>query len=269
MVVKGGALVYAERDMKTKVSTVCPACEGTGWRPVQRGEWRAVEVCECQKQPRDVESWMERAQIPPRFRECDFEHFFDLGNPSLQMALVKARGFVEQYPVVKKGLLLVGNPGVGKTHLTVAILKQLMTQKGRDCLFCSFPEMLEQLQESFDPVALRTKSEILQPILETELVAIDDLGARRVSDWVEDTVTYILNHRYNQQKPTLLTSNLPDSPDEARQRSPSGKYRVSDTLQDRVGERIYSRLFEMCEKIPIHAKDFRQEVRVHQHGRRA
>ena len=248
--------------MKTKVTSECSLCDGTGWRPVQRGEWRAVEACSCQKPPRDMSWWMERAQIPPRFHECDFEHFFDMGNPSLQMALVKARGFAEQFPLVEKGLLFLGNPGVGKTHLTVAILKQLMAQKGVACLFCSFPELLEQLQESYDPVALRTKSEILQPILETEVVAIDDLGARRVTDWAEDTVTYILNFRYNQKKPTLLTSNLPESPAEVSPRSPSGKYRVSDTLMDRIGVRIYSRLFEMCEKFPIHAKDYRQEVRV-------
>ena len=184
------------------------------------------------------------------------------------MALVKARGFAEQYPMVDKGLLFLGNPRVGKTHLTVAILRQLMTQKGTECLFCSFPDLLEQLQESYDPVAQRSKAEILQPVLDVEVLALDDLGARRVSDWVEDTVTYILNHRYNQKKPTLLTTNLPDSPDEAKERNASGKFRVSDTLQDRIGLRIYSRLFEMCQKISIHAKDFRQEVRVHQQGQR-
>ena len=212
---------------------------------------------------------MEHAQIPPRFRQCSFEEFYaPSDNSTLQMALVKARGFAEHYPMVEKGLLFMGNPGVGKTHLTVAILRQLMLQKGVECLFCSFPDLLEQLQESYDPVALRTKAEILNPILDTEVVAIDDLGARRVTDWVEDTVTYILNHRYNQKKPTLLTSNLPDDPAEASTRSPSGKVRVSDTLVDRIGVRVYSRLFEMCEKVPIHAKDFRQEVRVHHHERR-
>jgi DNA replication protein DnaC len=152
---------------------------------------------------------------------------------------------------------------VGKTHLTVAILRQLLTRKGIECLFCSFPDLLEQLQESYDPVALRSKAEILQPVLETEVVAIDDLGARRVTDWAEDTVTYILNHRYNHKKPTLLTSNLPDERAETTGRSPSGKYRVSDTLQDRIGVRIYSRLFEMCEKITIKADDHRQTVRQH------
>jgi DNA replication protein DnaC len=231
---------------------------------VEKEGLRAVERCACQTVPVDPGQQMEQAQIPPRFRECRFEDFFaPSDNSSLQMALIKARGFAEQYPLVDKGLLFLGDPGVGKTHLTVAILRQLLTRKGIECLFCSFPDLLEQLQESYDPVALRSKAEILQPVLETEVVAIDDLGARRVTDWAEDTVTYILNHRYNQKKPTLLNSNLPDERAETTSRTPSGKYRVSDTLQDRIGVRIYSRLFEMCEKITIKADDHRQTVRQH------
>ena len=249
----------------------CKLCDGTGWRPVEKEDggrkFRAVEPCSCQTPRRDVDWWLERARIPPRFRQCDFDGFFaPSDNASLQMAVVKARGFAAQYPMVERGLLFMGNPGVGKTHLTVAILRQLMTTKGTDCLFVSFPDLLEQLQESYDPVALRTKAEILQPVLETEVVAIDDLGARRVTDWVEDTVTYILNYRYNQKKPTLLTSNLPDVAPETPARGLTTRQKVTDTLQDRVGLRIYSRLFEMCEKIPIHAKDFRQEVKAHQSG---
>lgn len=250
--------------MEVNTTTHCPLCEGTGWRPAEKQGLRVVEVCECRVQQRDRQA-DERARIPPRYRQCDFEHFFDLGNPSLQMALVKARGFVEQYPLVEKGLLFVGNPGVGKTHLTVAILRDLMARKGSECLFCSFQGLLQQIRESYNPVSLSTESEVLRPVLETDVVAIDDLGANRVSDWVEDTVTYILNYRYNQKKATLLTSNLPDAPAEAKQRSPSGKYRVEDTLEDRVGSRVYSRLFEMCEKVKIAADDFRQTVRAHHH----
>jgi len=250
--------------MKGPLTSECTLCDGTGWRPVQKGEWRAVEPCACQTSPHEADWYMERAHIPPRFRQCCFEDFFaSTDNSSLQMALVKARGFAENFPMVDKGLLFIGNPGVGKTHLTVAILRHLMTGKGIDCLFFSFPDLLEQLQESYDPVALRSKAEILQPVLETEVVAIDDLGARRVSDWVEDTVTYILNYRYNQKKATILTSNLPDAPPETATRGSAGRQRVSDTLLDRIGIRIYSRLFEMCEKVPIHAEDHRQTV--HQH----
>jgi DNA replication protein DnaC len=270
-------MVYAVSVMPVSQTIECKLCDGTGWRPVEKQDggrtFRAVEPCSCQTPRRDVDWWLERARIPPRFRQCSFEGFVNPSqNASLQMALVKARGFAVEYPMVEKGLLLVGNPGVGKTHLAVAILRQLMTNKGTDCLFVSFPDLLEQLQESYDPVALRTKAEILQPVLDTEVVAIDDLGARRISDWVEDTVTYILNYRYNERKPTILTTNLVEEPSKESvedlpaksSRSFSARDLKPDTLQKRIGLRIYSRLFEMCEKIPIHAKDFRQEVKAHQ-----
>ena len=244
----------------------CSLCDGTGWRQVEKNGWRAVEVCSCRQQPRNEQWWMDRARIPRGFRESekDFDHFYDLGNPSLQMALVKARGFVERYPLVEKGILFLGNPGVGKTHLTIAILKQLMMQKGAECLFCSYQELLRQIRDSYNPVSLSTESEVMRPVLDTEVVAIDDFGAERISDWVEDTVTYILNYRYIQKKITLLTSNLPDAAEEtAKERSPSGKYRVADTLTDRIGLRVRSRLYEMCELVRILAEDFRQTVQVH------
>ena len=244
--------------MKGPLTSECTLCDGTGWRPVQKGEWRAVEPCSCQASRRDLEWYMERAQIPPRFRHCNFEDFLH-NNSSLEMARIKARGFATNYPMVEKGLLFIGNPGVGKTHLTVAILKLLMEQKGVDCFFCNYLQLLKRIEESHDPIALRTSSDILEPVLETAVVAIDDFGARRFTEWAEDTVTYILNYRYDQKKPTLLTSNLLESPEEVKERSFSGKYKVSDTLTDRIGIRIYSRLFEMCEKVSIHALDFRQQ----------
>ena len=261
LVYSGGEVAAGSHAMKE-----CPQCAGTGWRPVEKDGWRAVEVCPCRQQPRDEQWWMDRARIPRGFRDKQMEtqdHFDALGNESLQMALVKARGFVDRYPLVERGLFFLGNPGVGKTHLTVAILKQLMAQKGVECLFCSYQELLRQIRDSYNPVSLSTEMEVLRPVLESELVAIDDLGAERISDWVEDTVTHILNHRYNQKKATLLTSNLPDASEEAKERSPSGKYRIADTLTDRIGLRVRSRLYEMCELVRIQADDFRQTVQVH------
>ena len=260
--------------MKSPATSNCALCDGTGWRPVQKGDLRAVERCSCQTPRRDADSWMQQAQIPPRFWQASFEEFVNPSdNQSLQMALVKARGFADNYPLVEKGLLFIGNPGVGKTHLTVAILKQLMQQKGVDCFFCNYLQLLKRVEDSYGSVAGKASSDILQPVLETTVVAIDDLGARRFTDWAEDTVTYILNYRYDQKKPTLLTSNLPETSAESKERSPSGRIGVSDTLEQRIGLRISSRLFEMCERVSIDAKDYRETVQQHtrswQRGRSA
>ncbi|MBI2817790.1 MAG: ATP-binding protein [Acidobacteria bacterium] len=242
----------------------CALCGGSGWRPVERDGLRAVESCDCRNQPRSENWWMERAGIPKRYHHCDFADFNALSD-SLSYAKIKALGFADNYPFVREGLLLLGNPGVGKTHLAIAILKQLMTQKGVETLFCSYQHLLQRIRQSYDPVSLSTETAVLQPILDTEVVAIDDLGANRVSEWVEDTITYVLNHRYNEKKATILTSNLPDAAEDARERTPGGKFRIAETLTDRIGLRVRSRLHEMCgEPVTIHADDFRQTVRAHQ-----
>jgi DNA replication protein DnaC len=246
----------------------CALCDGTGWRGVEKNGLRAVEVCSCRRQVRDEAWWMEQARIPRAFWAKDLADFStnhgkDAANKSLSLALIDARRFVKDYPSVEKGLLFLGPPGVGKTHLTVAILKELMQSKGVECLFCSYQELLRRIRDSYNPISLSTESEVVRPVLDTEVVAIDDLGAERISDWVEDTVTYILNDRYTQKKITILTSNLPDTPEEVRERSPSGRYAVGDTLKQRIGVRVRSRLFEMCKTVQIEADDFRQTVQQH------
>ena len=251
--------------MKLNQAKQCPLCDGTGWRPVEKQGIRAVDVCQCRQQPRDESWWLDHARIPRRYRECSFEGFDGL-NDSLKFAKGKAQAFANDYPLVERGLLFIGIPGVGKTHLSVAILKHLMLNKSADCLFISFQELLQKIRDSYNPVSLSTESQVLQPVLETSVVLIDDLGANRVTDWVEDTVTYILNHRYNEKLPTILTSNLPDDSDAVQKRSPSGKYSIGDTLRDRIGERVYSRLYEMCDKIVMKSEDFRQTVLLPGHG---
>ena len=123
-------------------------------------------------------------------------------NESLWKALGVVDQYLADYPLVDgKGLLLMGETGVGKTHLTVALLKGLV-EKGAEVLFLDYQELLKRIQSSYDHRALTAEREVMRPVLETEVVVIDDLGANRVSEWVEDTINYLLNHRYNEKKPT-------------------------------------------------------------------
>ena len=164
--------------------------------------------------------------------------------------------------------------------------------------------MFHRIRESYDRDSLRNESEVMGPVLNTELLFIDDLGANRFTEWSEDTITYVLNHRYNEKKATILTSNLPDSQEGApeqtsrakpnpeppesrpapfrydeeqnsrakpasdtserfRQKAPGGKYRLTDTLTERIGLRVRSRLYEMCDVVTIYGDDFRQTVKAH------
>ena len=99
---------------------------------------------------------MDHARIPQRHRGCDFDQFH-ASNESLQHAKIKARGFVERYPFTREGLLFLGRPGVGKTHLSVALIKELMFSKGAECLFCSYQELLQRIRDSYDPVSRSTE----------------------------------------------------------------------------------------------------------------
>jgi DNA replication protein DnaC len=155
--------------------------------------------------------------------------------------------------------MLIGPSGVGKTHLAVAILKQLVLTKGIPCLFCDYRELLKQIQNSYNPSVQTTELELLRPVFQTEVLVLDDLGAVKPTEWVWDTVSVILNTRYNETRTTIITTNFQDGPATALA-GPRGAAR-EETLGDRIGERMRSRLSEMCRVIHLNAPDYRQKLR--------
>jgi DNA replication protein DnaC len=234
----------------------CPQCDGTGWKQVARGEVSGVERCECH-QPRRADSLLAEAGIPARYEKASFESF-DLHrqNPpvyeNLSRIILDAKVYADQYPwTEKRGLLFLGHPGVGKTHLAVAVLKRLI-ERGFECVFLDYQALLETIRRGYDRECGAAAREAYQTALDTEVILLDDLGAHRVTDWVNDTVFAIINHRYNAKKATLVTTNLPD-----RDVAPSGNL-TRDTLADRIGASARSRLFEMCKLLRITAtEDYR------------
>src|SRR5579871_162641 len=252
----------------TPTSITCPLCGGTGWRTVEHGKAREVVRCDCRVQSRS-ERLLAAAYIPARYEHCELTSFQSDPDDKHQSSIVRARNFagrfVEEYPVEKTGLLFVGSVGVGKTHLAVGIIKALIREKGIHCLFCDYRELLKEIQNSYNASVQATEMEVLRPVFDAEVLVLDELGAVRSTEWVFDTVNYILNSRYNDNKTTIITTNFPDRPEQEKAedenpRSYSAADRAArrETLGDRIGERMRSRLHEMCKKVDIDGPDFRQ-----------
>jgi DNA replication protein DnaC len=174
------------------------------------------------------------------------------------------------YPAVDRGLLFMGGVGVGKTHLAVSILRSLSDRRFR-CLFCEFGSLLKQIQDSYNAISKTSELGVLAPIYEAEVLVLDELGAAIPTDWVRDTMYQIINKRYNDRKLTVFTTNYFDEPRPSQQpnetaprsfstKNSSQRIREMTTLEDRIGSRLRSRLYEMCTKVVMEGEDYRTHM---------
>ena len=244
----------------------CAKCAGTGWHEVTKGGVVGVERCQCVDHNRQT-SLLERASIPSRFQSAGFDNFQlpeaganPIAHHMFSGVMLAAKEYARLYPLTPvPGLMLQGTPGVGKTHLAVAVLRELIA-RGFECVFFDYQTLLEKIRAGYNPTAGASERAVYQAALDTEVLLLDDLGSHRVTEWVEDTVTAIINHRYNNKKALIVTTNLPDEAlGDTKREAPTSRsnYRVRDMLPERIGSRAHSRLFEMCKVVRIEARDYR------------
>ena len=272
--------------MSKEAAPACSRCHGSGFRYVDGRE--GVVKCECQNENRS-ERLIRAAAIPKKFTDCSLDNYIpEKENPHLSLAHIKATGYVDQYftQATPKGLLFQGPPGLGKTHLSVGIIRKLIELKSVSCFFCNFAAELQKIRDSMSS----SKTLVLPRLVyDAEVLVLDDFGSQRWSSWVQDQMSNVLSNRYDNGRATIITTNLADKPSEDRQAELVAKLKTlgvmnskgeidhwqkrhleelgirftavreePETLEDQLGDRLRSRLYEMCDVVPMFGADYRR-----------
>jgi DNA replication protein DnaC len=247
----------------------CPHCGGSGWVVTERNGVATGRPCACREAVRAEETW-HAAGIPLNYAKDSFDNFriptmdeHPVAHRILQQAMTIAAGYTMEFPVTQKpGLLFAGDAGCGKTHMAVATVRRLI-DKGHSAVFWDYQTLIESIRASYNEETRGSNKDAYQSALDAEILMLDDLGAYRSSDWVEDVVTGIITYRCNERKPLIATTNLPDEEmggTEVKRLSEgsSHKFDIRKTLSEAIGGRARSRLFEMCTIVKMFgAPDYR------------
>ena len=220
----------------------------------------AITCPECEERERRIQLY-NSARVPKRFvnsrlqeshRDENNENVFELLKLILRNLPDFLHGLDLQRPgdELFKGMVLMGPPGTGKTHLMTGFTYQCSILLGISCVFQGFSELLSELRQGYSDG--KSDVEIIEPHLRTELLIIDDLGKGRNTDWELGILDTLISERYNRNQLIMATTNFTEKEETtlservlAGDKSDKDQY-INDTIRKRVGERIYSRLQEMC-----------------------
>lgn len=232
--------------------TRCSGCSGRGVNIVKdKKGYTYIAACRtCGVIRRNVNLY-NLADIPAKYSHVLQVDTFQPKHETHKYALKYAKEFVQMYPD-KRGFLLMGKAGLGKTHLAIGAISELTLKYGVRCLFKDFFFLLSELKEAY---SLGTpENEVLLPLIETEVLVIDELGKGKTNEWELNILDQLISKRYNASKTTLITTNYIARDFVTHQE----EYEDREILEERVGARIASRLYEMCEFIYMEGKDFRK-----------
>jgi DNA replication protein DnaC len=242
----------------------CPQCGGTGHARAEIDGVISMGRCRCQMLPDRIRMF-NQAGIPARYIHATFVSFAQTPDgqlkdlaPSAIRALGNCSQFLDTYQpgATNRGLILHGDVGRGKTHLMIAMIRELIFRHGIPCRFIEFSRLLSMLKEGYS--SGRSDAPLLSDLAEVPVLAIDELGKGRMTDWELTIIDEVVSRRYNAVGCTLATSNyLPGTPTGAAPPNLATSSQLTQRLGDRVGDRVYSRLMQLVDFLEVEGKDHR------------
>lgn len=244
-------------------SEVCPTCGGKGHvltsveetfsKKVGPRSYEVLAPCACSLRKKRVRRFSE-VNLPGVLAHASFDNYRPQ-NEDQERARLTAREFAFTYKrgQPQPGFILGGPVGTGKTHLLASTLAHLVINAGVEARYIEISLLYATIRKGFNEG--RSGGEIIQPLAEVEVLAIDELGKGRGSQFELDTMDELISRRYNAGRTTLFATNYALAPE--KEGPVRAGYQSTDALRsqarepelflrERVGERIYSRLSEMC-----------------------
>lgn len=235
----------------------CPRCQGTGFVPERIGAREYARRCGCRRGSRAAAARerdpLQALGIPHGHRHCTLGNFVPR-TPALSAAYDRALAYCHRFAEARRGglgLLFWGPAGTGKTHLAAAILAELAANRGVAGRFCDFGALLDEIARAYDKASMTSESGRLRGVLVADLLVLDDLGSRKMTDWASDTLFAIVNGRYMARRPTVITTSYEDVDREVAMEADAR--RRQEYLIERLGQKLRSRLLEMCAFVPMQA----------------
>ena len=236
----------------------CKLCHGTGWI-IKKGVADQAIRCICWGRATG-EKLLKAARIPARFAECRLDNLRTYGNQELAQAIKRATAFADTFPNTREGLLITGPTGIGKTHIAIGVLRRVVLEHHAHALYYDTRDLLRSIRTTYDPTAGPQETDVVDPVIKTELLILDDLGAERATSWVHDMMTTIINTRYNEKRPIIATSNYENGTNGngSSNGNANGDSENRKKLSQRLGKATFSRLREMCHFIEYQGLDYRE-----------
>lgn len=220
----------AQTNPKKENTATCEICG----KPLERWENNVHLACYTENTAMDIT--LKRVRVPETFRKTIKEGKVILPYETFGKALLDGSTM---------GLLFIGEPGTGKTILSCYLATQYILKRKGTARYINLPEFFHELRESY-----RSK-ETVNPrqFDDIDLLILDDVGAENTTEWSSEMLYLIINNRYEKEKQTIVTTNLD-----------------LQTLAERVGDRIVSRIVGMCRKVNLKEEDQRLDQHKESNG---